>query len=215
MLSGHLLCHMCATRIKQSLTRLVSTSSERESGRTCRPCMSRIACVACSGVSKRSSPAHLLMPVLGSVRILQDSSGPNACIAQHLFKLGSSLSERGRSCVLHIITWREISERLSHHESESARRGPCLAKPHPTDFLNLHHVHLEIPLQAHQIVPCIHKVLMIAMHRCSIPGTWLPEYRGPHQPPGPSHTECRDRPPQAPAQPYCMAQMHASLPVPC
>ena len=46
---------------------------------TCLPCMSLIARMALSGVSKRSRPAHLLMPVLGSVSILQDDMGPNAC----------------------------------------------------------------------------------------------------------------------------------------
>lgn len=51
---------------------------------TCLPCMSRMACIAFSGVSKRSRPAHLLMPVLGSVSILQDTMGPNACKTQHL-----------------------------------------------------------------------------------------------------------------------------------
>ena len=49
--------------------------------RTCLPCMSLMARIDFSGDSKRSRPAHRLMPVLGSDRIRQDVTGPNACKA--------------------------------------------------------------------------------------------------------------------------------------
>ena len=43
--------------------------------------MSLMARIDFSGDSKRSRPAHRLMPVFGSDRIRQDVTGPNACKA--------------------------------------------------------------------------------------------------------------------------------------
>ena len=91
--------------------------------------MSRIACVACSGVSKHSSPAHLLMPVLGSVSILQDSSGPNACIAQHFFKLLAVFLRGGVAAFSTLIAWRGTSVGLSSYALSQLGKGLVLQSP--------------------------------------------------------------------------------------
>lgn len=46
---------------------------------TCLPFISWMALAASSGAEKRRKPVHLLAPVLGSTRILLDTTFPNSC----------------------------------------------------------------------------------------------------------------------------------------
>ena len=81
-------------------TRLLSTRRLR----TWRPCMSLMARIDFSGDSKRSRPAHRLMPVLGSDSIRQDVTGPNACMGAAVASVVCSLLSASSTRSLWLLT---------------------------------------------------------------------------------------------------------------